>query len=76
MARVQVDRIEGDFAVLIFEGTSFDLPIDLLPEGASEGTTLSLSLSVDESATQEALRRVKAVQERLAKRDDGGDFSL
>jgi hypothetical protein len=46
---VQVDRIEGDRAVLVLgkEGTeTAAVPVRLLPPGAREGATLDRSLSV------------------------------
>lgn len=76
MARVQLDRIEEGFAVLVHDGVVFELPVALLPSDAREGNTLSLSLSVDEEATREMQERVKRKRERLSQSDDGGDFSL
>ena len=35
--RVVVDRVEGEVAVLEFEGGTGEVPLALLPPGASEG---------------------------------------
>lgn len=76
MAAVQIDRIEDEFAVLVYLGVSFDLPVSLLPAGANEGDTLELSLQVNADATQAARERIAKKRARLSRNDDGGDFSL
>lgn len=37
-----IDRIEGDFAVVEFDGQPFDLPVAALPPGVGEGDRLVL----------------------------------
>lgn len=76
MARVQLDRIEGDLAVLVYQGESFELPAALLPESAREGDTLELTLTADEDATRAAREAMARRRARLSRNDDGGDFSL
>lgn len=76
MAAVQLDRIEGEFAVLVHLGESFDLPVSLLPEDAKEGDTLELSLQVNAEATQTARDSMAKKLAELSRNDDGGDFSL
>ena len=76
MASVRIDRIEGNFAVLVHRGAPFELPRELLPEGAGEGDTLELSLVKDEAATRAARAATAEKRQRLSQDDDGGDFSL
>jgi hypothetical protein len=71
MAQATVDRIEGDFAVLILcngEITTLTLPSALLPDGCREGDIVSLTLERDPRATQTARNRVAETIERLQKR--------
>ncbi|SHH16285.1 DUF3006 domain-containing protein [Desulfosporosinus lacus] len=53
-----VDRFEGDWAVIEYEGTTFNLPLTLLPRDVKEGDVIAISISVDLSITKE--RRQKA----------------
>ena len=76
MAAVRIDRIEEGIAVLVYRGAPFELPAELLPEGAREGDALELSLAKDEEATRAARAAVTEKRARLARDDDGGDFSL
>jgi hypothetical protein len=38
-----IDRLEGDVAVVEFDGTTFDLPLAVLPNGATEGRRLLIT---------------------------------
>jgi hypothetical protein len=70
--RVFLDRIEGDFGVLVpsdSEGASLDVPKAFLPDGAREGTALTLTLSVDEEATEAGKREVASLMEQLLNRN-------
>ena len=72
--RAVIDRIEdGDWAVLMLgdDGkTEVDFPRALLPEGASDGDHLRLTVTLDKESRQEAERRIKALQEELEQRSD------
>jgi len=73
--RAVVDRIEdGGTAVLLAgeEEQKVELPASLLPEGAEEGSHLSVTVALDEASRREAEGRVKALQEKLEKRGGGG----
>ncbi|HVF51892.1 MAG TPA: DUF3006 domain-containing protein [Pyrinomonadaceae bacterium] len=81
--RAVIDRIEdNDLAVLQVgdDGkTSLDVPLSLLPDGASDGDHLQITIALDKDSRRAATERVSALQERLAKR--GGsegkkDFKL
>ena len=39
-----IDRIEGEVAIIEHAGNTFEVPLDLLPEGAQEGSRLSFTL--------------------------------
>jgi hypothetical protein len=72
-----VDRLEGDRAVLVSEaGDELDLPLALLPEGAGEGSWLSLTLRLDPERGAATRRAVAALRRRLSEDDDGGDLVL
>lgn len=57
-----IDRFEGEWAVLEYEGKTFNLPRSLLPKDAGEGSVVRISVTVDKEATD---ARAKAI-ERLA----------
>ncbi|HYP54024.1 MAG TPA: DUF3006 domain-containing protein [Pyrinomonadaceae bacterium] len=74
--RAVVDRIEdGGTAVLLVgedEGEQVELPASLLPEGTGGGDHLNITVSLDRDARAGAEDRVKALQEKLERRGDGG----
>lgn len=81
--RAEIDRIEDDkIAVLVIgdEGkTQLDVPLELLPEGASDGDHLRITISLDRQSRDASAERVKKLQDRLAQ--SGGaegqkDFKL
>jgi hypothetical protein len=78
-----IDRIEdNEMAVLLFgddEKTQVDVPLSLLPEGASDGDHLRVTISIDKESRDAAATRVKNLQDKLAQ--SGGaqeqkDFKL
>ena len=78
--KLSIDRFEGpdeEIAVLVAEGLPpVNLPRSLLPDGASAGDVLTLSLKVDKAATEAVARATKKLQEELTKDDTGGDVTL
>jgi len=68
MMRATVDRIEGDFAVLVFDGDGkreyINYPISLLGD-FTEGDILEISISKDGAATVAAKERVESMIEKL-----------
>ncbi|HVF86204.1 MAG TPA: DUF3006 domain-containing protein [Pyrinomonadaceae bacterium] len=72
-----IDRVEdGGMAVVLVgddEETSVDIPLALLPEGASDGDHLMITFTLNKESRDEAEDRVKALQERLSKRGDAGE---
>lgn len=74
--RAVIDRIEdGGTAVLLVgeDEHKVELPASLLPAGAEAGSHLSIDITLDEASRKEAEERVKALQEKLEKRGDGGE---
>jgi len=70
--RVFLDRIEGDLGVLIAEEPerlTLDVPRAVLPDGAVEGTALTLTLTVDDEATDAGKREVASLMEQLLNRN-------
>ena len=67
-----IDAIEGDRARVLMGIEAFTVPTRLLPEGATEGSWLRLSLrrALPPSDDSDAVRR------RLGHDDDGGDIKL
>ena len=61
---IVVDRVEGDVAVLDFNGTSLDVPLAALPEGAGEGSVLTLALSSESDALSEAEARLERLKKK------------
>jgi hypothetical protein len=81
--RAVIDRIEdGGVAVLLVgEGgkTQVDIPASLLPDGASDGDHLSITIAVDHSSRAASEERVKKLQEQLKQQsgtEDTKDFKL
>ena len=84
-----VDRIEGDTAVLIEDGTgrTLDVARSLMSVSVAEGTVLRVpiteeggpdwrSAELDEELRQRRLAEARDVLEQLKKRDPGGDVVL
>ena len=68
---VVIDRIEGKMAVLLVGDESYRvvLPRGFLPEDADEGMVLKLTFEVDKASTDEAIKRVQNLIDKLS----GGD---
>ena len=68
--RAEIDRIEDDkMAVLLVNDdgkTQLDFPVALLPEGATDGDHLRITISIDKGSKNEAAARVKKLQDKLA----------
>ena len=75
--RFEEARDGGELAVLVTdEGHSFTLPRELLPEEATAGMTLYLTLSLDPVTTAEVARNVAQIRSDLTKTDPGGTIQL
>ncbi len=65
--RAVVDRLENGYAVLLWgEGEiKVNLPRELLPPGAGEGSILKISLEVDEEGTEKQREKISHLLHRL-----------
>lgn len=70
--RAVIDRIEdGGVAVVQLgddEANLVNLPAALLPDGASDGDHLTITVKLERGERASAEERIKALQERLEKR--------
>lgn len=64
--KVIIDRIEGGFAVVELEnGSHFNLPTGLIPEGAKEGSVIDISL--DKASEKKKRRDISRLENKLFK---------
>ena len=71
--QIALDRIEGDIAILDFGGELIEIPAAALPEGATEGSLLALTLAVRTDAIEAAINEAAARLERLRTRSPSLD---
>ena len=67
-ARVVIDRIEGDLAVLALyedDRVKFNLPVQYLPEGVSEGDHLLMGFAQDDGSRESERTRVEDLLKQL-----------
>jgi hypothetical protein len=78
--RLSLDRFEGkgkSIAVLLTDsGEALNLPRSLLIPDAVPGDVLSLTLERDAAATRRLSEQTRRLQDKLSRRDPGGDLSL
>lgn len=62
-----IDRFEGDFAVVLFgdEEIKVDIPRQLLPKGAKEGSWLRVSFELDLEKTKAQKEKIKGLLDKL-----------
>jgi hypothetical protein len=63
-----VDRLEGEWAVIEWEGGTFNLPREFLPAGVHEGDVLTISLERDEESTAQRQRAAQRELDDLLRR--------
>ena len=80
---VAIDRIEdNEMDVLLVgddEKIQIDVPLALLPDGASDGDHVTITISIDEESRAATMSRVKKLQDKLARQSgapDQKDFKL
>ena len=67
-ARVIIDRIEGDLAVLVLyedDRVKFNVPVRLLPEGAREGDHMLMTFSEDSASRESEQKRIDNLLDEL-----------
>jgi len=62
---LQVDRFEGDLAVVTGNGAIVNLPRSWLPSNAESGSTVVVVVRVDDVATAAAASEAQELLERL-----------
>ncbi len=62
-----IDRFEGDLAVILIgeEEIKVNIPRQLLPAGAREGSWLKISFELDPEGTQKQETKIKGLLEKL-----------
>jgi Protein of unknown function (DUF3006) len=66
--RVFIDRIEGELAVIVLsddDSVKFNLPVKYLPEDATEGAHLRLSLTVDNESREYEKQKIDGLLKKL-----------
>lgn len=56
-----IDRFDGEWAIIEYDGQIFSLPRSLLPESAKEGDVVKLSVVIDYEATSERKKKAKSL---------------
>ena len=67
-ARVIIDRLEGDLAVLVLyedDRVKFNFPLRLLPEGAREGDHLLMTFAEDNASRESEKKRIGDLLDEL-----------
>jgi hypothetical protein len=67
-ARVIIDRIEGELAVLVLyedDQVKFNMPLRLLPEGARDGDHLLMTFTEDKASRESEKRRIGNLLDEL-----------
>ena len=60
-----IDRFEGSWAVVEYNGEIFDIPRSLLPPEAKAGDTLTVSFRMDHEDTAERRKRIEKLMDDL-----------
>ncbi|KJS81778.1 MAG: hypothetical protein JM58_16230 [Peptococcaceae bacterium BICA1-8] len=60
-----IDRFEGDWAVIEYNGKTFNIPQEILPSTAKEGDVINLSLTMDKEATEARKKKAKSLFEDM-----------
>jgi hypothetical protein len=67
-ARVIIDRIEGELAVLVLyedDQVKFNMPLRLLPEGARDGDHLLMTFTEDNASRESEKKRIGNLLDEL-----------
>jgi len=65
IAIIIIDRLEGDWVVVEFEGGTFNIPKALFPQKVREGDVVRITIVVDEEATKDRKKRVEQLADEL-----------
>lgn len=69
-----IDRFEGDFAVMLFgdKEIKVEVPRQLLPENAGEGSWINVSFELDDEGTKKQEEKIQGLLEKLKKKGKAG----
>ena len=63
--KITIDRFEGDFAVVeLPDGKFCNMPLCLVPKGASEGSVIEITCDDDKSKAENIRRRMDKLFEK------------
>ncbi len=67
-----IDRIENDLAILLVgdQEIQVDIPVSLLPDGAKEGSWLTIDMKLDLDAEQQQRKKISGMLERLKNKNN------
>lgn len=60
-----IDRFENGWAVIEYNGKTFNFPRELIPYDAREGDVLKMDVSVDHEATRKRFKLIKGLADDL-----------
>lgn len=60
-----IDRLEGDWVVVEFEGGTFNIPKALFPQQVREGDVVKITIIVDEEVTKDRKKRVEKLADEF-----------
>ncbi|HZK24362.1 MAG TPA: DUF3006 domain-containing protein [Oscillospiraceae bacterium] len=62
-----IDRFEGEYAVVLFGNKEIqvDVPKEMLPAKAQEGSWLNVSFELDANATEKQAEKIQSLLEKL-----------
>lgn len=61
--QVIIDRFEGELAIIEYAEGTFSLPRSLLPQKATEGDVLQISIRLDKNATNQRQNRLRQLMD-------------
>jgi hypothetical protein len=53
-----IDRFEGQWAVVEYNGSTFNIPKPLLPEEAKEGDVVKVTMEIDRQASESNKKKI------------------
>ncbi len=67
-----IDRFESSYAVVLVgeKETELQLPRELLPQGAKEGSCLNIDISLDQAEEKQRRERIAAKLQKLKRRNE------
>jgi|YelNatPaOPRAMG01_1025707.scaffolds.fasta_scaffold00848_19 hypothetical protein len=69
-----IDRFEGNWAVIVGDNITFNLPRAILPKDSKEGDIIDIEISIDRAFTEKLREEIKDIIRGLNEKE--GDISL